>query len=593
MLSGLTPELLKQIRKDKVPGGKVELDEAKLPELQQLLRSFITNYSAHNLTIKSVDWSSMTNSTIDVFDRLAIVIQLSRVRLTEITLGGTLEGNGLDEQFTRLLQGLSKNTNITKFDIPLPAAFAEQAQRYVNRNKGLYLAHVFFIQELVKQYEPDQLGKRGGELEDIFQELKACLNGEMCLKEMQHKTELAYLDCPDANAEVKAALKAMREQFRQLEKRCIKSNSTPLMFAAQENFIEGAQLLMAHAAEVNVQNQFGYTALHYAAMYGHLRMVELLCENGAKKDIQSVTGKTPVDLALMKNYDDVIFYFNPEWSQKDKEKWIAKRNLQVGLGLSRFKFLPDNVDVKELGGGFGKEGFDILTLYLERFSKRADNVADARLKQIIENFQSALETTSLLPAEQFKKLEKEGLLLSVTGCKGHLMGFSIHKNKEGDYVLSLAERGRFAGRAKRGEEKDERKIPSIQSMVLPKDKVAEVLELLTSVAFKEGCKAEKLLFDELPEKTGSSWVYNEALRQTPFKAGICFFGNIKTLLLQEFVNDYGEEEGQKKYKEFSLFLRQELVKDYEHYSTNDDPYLAIAKESLKQKEEKHGNRLSD
>jgi len=93
-------------------------------------------------------------------------------------------------------------------------------------------------------------------------------------------------------------------------------HSTPLMVAAglgaplvkDEDTIEGAskgdpldamKLFVQAGADVNVTNDLGFTAVHYAAQGGRNKLVEFLAANGAKLDLQNKAGKTPLDLAMV------------------------------------------------------------------------------------------------------------------------------------------------------------------------------------------------------------------------------------------------------------------------------------------------------
>ena len=51
---------------------------------------------------------------------------------------------------------------------------------------------------------------------------------------------------------------------------------TPLHWAAWNNYLEVAQLLISSGAEVDVENNAGNTPLRWAAFNGHQEMVELL-----------------------------------------------------------------------------------------------------------------------------------------------------------------------------------------------------------------------------------------------------------------------------------------------------------------------------
>jgi len=95
----------------------------------------------------------------------------------------------------------------------------------------------------------------------------------------------------------------------------IKDGSTPLMLASgmgarrvmtDEDVIEKAgsadpldavKMFVAAGADVNVQNDLGNTALHYAAQTGLTRIVEFLVSKGAQVDVYNYSGRTPIDMA--------------------------------------------------------------------------------------------------------------------------------------------------------------------------------------------------------------------------------------------------------------------------------------------------------
>ena len=73
-----------------------------------------------------------------------------------------------------------------------------------------------------------------------------------------------------------------------------KLGETPLMFAAFNNQLELAQVLIARGADVNRK---GWTPLHYAATRGHREMIRLLLEHNAYIDSEAENGTTPLMMA--------------------------------------------------------------------------------------------------------------------------------------------------------------------------------------------------------------------------------------------------------------------------------------------------------
>ena len=48
------------------------------------------------------------------------------------------------------------------------------------------------------------------------------------------------------------------------------------------------------------EDEYGWTALHWAALNGHKEVVQLLISNGADVNAKNSDGKTPADLAMNK-----------------------------------------------------------------------------------------------------------------------------------------------------------------------------------------------------------------------------------------------------------------------------------------------------
>ena len=67
--------------------------------------------------------------------------------------------------------------------------------------------------------------------------------------------------------------------------------------AAEELLVSDDQFARWEGAEVNVQNEFGFTSLALAAKYGHTPMVRLLLSYGAAIDARNVDGFTALILA--------------------------------------------------------------------------------------------------------------------------------------------------------------------------------------------------------------------------------------------------------------------------------------------------------
>uniref|UniRef100_A0A6C0DAT8 U-box domain-containing protein n=1 Tax=viral metagenome TaxID=1070528 RepID=A0A6C0DAT8_9ZZZZ len=68
------------------------------------------------------------------------------------------------------------------------------------------------------------------------------------------------------------------------------------------NFIELIKLFIEHNADLNIQDNNGATALHYATYYTYIKTAELLLDNGADPNIYDGYGVTPLG-SIIKNND--------------------------------------------------------------------------------------------------------------------------------------------------------------------------------------------------------------------------------------------------------------------------------------------------
>ncbi|KAF5948842.1 hypothetical protein HYC85_014799 [Camellia sinensis] len=92
----------------------------------------------------------------------------------------------------------------------------------------------------------------------------------------------------------------------------------PLQFAASSGNVEIVEILLSNEADVNLKNNGGRTALHYAASKGWMHplhraastgnseLCELLIEEGAEVDVIDKAGQTPLMSAVICENKEVI-----------------------------------------------------------------------------------------------------------------------------------------------------------------------------------------------------------------------------------------------------------------------------------------------
>ena len=87
-------------------------------------------------------------------------------------------------------------------------------------------------------------------------------------------------------------------------------NWLPIHVSAKRGYQDVvAQLLLEGGAEINMQDRFRMTPLHWASHSGHCGVAKLLLESGADLNIQCRSGYTPLKIAAMNGRIDVVKLF--------------------------------------------------------------------------------------------------------------------------------------------------------------------------------------------------------------------------------------------------------------------------------------------
>ncbi|XP_062835946.1 protein phosphatase 1 regulatory subunit 16A [Anolis carolinensis] len=76
----------------------------------------------------------------------------------------------------------------------------------------------------------------------------------------------------------------------------LEHRATLLHIAAANGYLEAAELLLEHKANMSAKDDDGWQPLHAAACWGHVQVVELLVAHGADLNGKSVLDETPLDV---------------------------------------------------------------------------------------------------------------------------------------------------------------------------------------------------------------------------------------------------------------------------------------------------------
>jgi ankyrin repeat protein len=150
---------------------------------------------------------------------------------------------------------------------------------------------------------------------DIF-ESSAVENGADCgARLLEEAPALARAFSPDGFTPLHLAAYFGREAMagvlldRGAEPGAVSRNAMalqPLHSAAVSRSLAIVKRLLERRAEVNAQQQGGWTPLHAAAFNGDVLMAECLLAHGADPALRSNDGKTAIDVAVEKGHEPVV-----------------------------------------------------------------------------------------------------------------------------------------------------------------------------------------------------------------------------------------------------------------------------------------------
>ena len=81
---------------------------------------------------------------------------------------------------------------------------------------------------------------------------------------------------------------------------------TALHYCGQYDHLEIAKMLIDAGADVNIQHSRGWTPLHIFTFYNHSRIVRMLLDAGADKTISDNEGRLPYELAKTQELKELL-----------------------------------------------------------------------------------------------------------------------------------------------------------------------------------------------------------------------------------------------------------------------------------------------
>lgn len=134
--------------------------------------------------------------------------------------------------------------------------------------------------------------------------------GKGPLDELTHKALFKSAECTDSK--LMSGMLTMAEMLLKKKPELIDCRNvherTPIIHACKHNNFECFKLYFKYNANLDLQDDNGYTALHYSAMNKNKDLTEFLINSGAKQDIADKKGKTAQEYApqeLLQLFDQI------------------------------------------------------------------------------------------------------------------------------------------------------------------------------------------------------------------------------------------------------------------------------------------------
>ena len=121
---------------------------------------------------------------------------------------------------------------------------------------------------------------------------------------------------------------------------------TSLHIAVRAGQLDVVKLLMMHG-DVNRQDQWGFSPLHYATIARNKVIVSLLLNNSASAVLKSKLGSTPLDIAKELKFDDIT------------DLLLSKTNMESDPSLPKFREWLLSLGAGEYLPKFQEAGYDL------------------------------------------------------------------------------------------------------------------------------------------------------------------------------------------------------------------------------------------
>ena len=88
--------------------------------------------------------------------------------------------------------------------------------------------------------------------------------------------------------------------------------------AVNDGDVEKVSWSLDHGVSINVEDKYGNTGLHIAALKGHVHLVELFLKNGADQNVrEGKLNHTFLDIAVLEGHDEIVAMLTPVTNKKN------------------------------------------------------------------------------------------------------------------------------------------------------------------------------------------------------------------------------------------------------------------------------------
>ncbi len=617
----LTIELLDKIRKNAFEEEALDFPELSAEQLTSLFEALKTNETIKKIRIDKIN---KENPILPV-DAIQACLETNK-SLTDISISLFGPVHSLPKvkviKPEKLVRAIQKNTNLTSFYIDTDnEEFNTEIQTIVERNKPLCDAAQLYIYDAIKALEQITTSDAKlaiAEMQALISSIKKNLPFSRIIPALTTiKSRFSGID------DVQDIILKLTKNILEFEFEAVNFGNSPIHVFYELGEWDKLKELYFMNHNMNCQNYSGSTILHFAASRGESTHISyLIASLKANPNFRDYRYNLPIHSALQEGYDEAALILESKGKESltQAKKFLLVKKLSFLFGSKLKSVFSD--EQKKMKESKFDEGFKLISALLPEFiSSEMDKEKKEKLNSIHSHFNDIYKNYLLTPVEKLAKVETPDFLILPLLCQNHLLGALLEKTPENNgYQLIVTERGIFADELLKrypmfvkGTSPDEIhrfltekmneeeamvfvasiKFPSILKLPIPKESIKEMVEQLSRFTgdLSEN-EARELLFKKMPAIVKSDWQYNQHLLQSALKDGICFYGNLKALLLAAFTRSFGEEEGYVLYKNFSYFLREKTLDAYKKYADPNDPIVKEAERILEKKKEKLSARPS-